>query len=441
MKRRLKLVCALLASVSVTGSALAQTTPSSDADLRIRQEALFDAMLETPDNLDLMFEHALTSIALKDYEAAISTLERILIFNPELARAKVELGAAYFRLGAYENARFYFDDVLQNDNPPQDVAVRVQAFLDEIDNRSQTSGFSATAAAGFVYNTNANLGSPSATANLLGTEVPLDPAFVESDDIGFRASLTGRHFYDLEKPNADIWLTDFSIFTLHYLDQTRGDIDSVTVRTGPRLALSDRNLGPRIRPFVEADFVSSGNDPLFTTLGIGAEYSDNIAEDVTLFVTAKSSWREYFETGFSGFDGHTHRLNVGASFNPDNNVTLNGLVFAETDQTSDDFNTNYEFGTRLSGTYRYDSGLDFSDRLWSVSGFVGATYRAFEEARPEDARSREDVDLRAGASHVFQLTGGWFVQADADLLIRESNIFTNFDLDSFGVALSVGRTF
>jgi hypothetical protein len=38
--------------------------------------------------------NALTSIRLQDHEAAMTTLERILIYSPNLLRVKVELGAS-----------------------------------------------------------------------------------------------------------------------------------------------------------------------------------------------------------------------------------------------------------------------------------------------------------------------------------------------------------
>ena len=128
----LALVAAPMLAVSAP-SADAQTTGAGD--LRAQQEALFQAMLQAPDDLEIMFDHALISIELLDYEAAISTLERMLIFNPGLNRAKVELGAAYFKLGAYENARFYFQDALTSGNLPPTVVMRVSRFLDEIEKR------------------------------------------------------------------------------------------------------------------------------------------------------------------------------------------------------------------------------------------------------------------------------------------------------------------
>ncbi len=430
----------LALALLVAGGASAQQAAVSDDDLRIRQEKLFEAMLAAPDNLDVMFEHALTSIALKDYEAAISTLERLLIFNPSLARAKVELGAAYFRLGAYENARYYFDDVLTNDNPPDDVRLRITAFMDEIGRRTQKTGAAGVATFGLTYSSNANLGPNDANVLLFGAPAVLDPDFVASDDIGARATLNGRHFIDLDQPNGDVWLTDVSIFALHYLDENRGDIDSVTMRTGPRLSLSDETFGPKVRPFIEGDIVVSGGQTLYTTIGIGAEYSDTINDEWNVFASAQSSWREYIDR--NDFDGSTHRVNLGATYSPDTSMGITGLVYVETDFAAADQNSNYEFGTRLSGTYRYDSGFAFSDRLWSLSGFVGGSYRRFQDPDPVTSAtfSREDFDLRTGVSHIFSLTGGWFVQADADFLLRDSNV-SNFDIDNIGVALSVGRSF
>jgi hypothetical protein len=418
----------------------ADAQSASPQDLTARQEVLFAAMLKEPDNLDIMFEHALTSIALKDYESAISTLERMLIFNPALARAKVELGAAYFRLGAYENARYYFEDVIANDDPPADVRLRITAFLDEIGKRTQKSGAAGVATFGLTYSSNANLGPPDGDILLGGRPAVLDPDFVESDDIGFRGTLNARHFIDLDQPDGDVWLTDASIFTLHYLDETRGDIDSVTLRTGPRLSLSNANFGPKIRPFVEGDIVASGGNTLYTTIGVGAEYSDTIDQEWNIFASAQSSWREYNRR--NDFDGSTHRISFGAVYSPETSMSFTGLVYAETDQTAANENTNYEFGTRVSGTYRYDSGFAFADRLWSVSGFVGGAYRRFDAADPVTTVTfdREDFDLRTGLSHVFSLTGGWFVQADADFLLRDSNA-SNFDINNLGVGLSVGRSF
>ena len=48
----------------------------------------------------LTFAYADVSAKLGDNEAAVSALERMLLFNPNLPRVQLELGALYFRMGS-----------------------------------------------------------------------------------------------------------------------------------------------------------------------------------------------------------------------------------------------------------------------------------------------------------------------------------------------------
>lgn len=433
-------IATILASlIAISAPVGAQST--AENGLRAQQEALFQAMLQAPDDLEIMFNHALTSIELQDYEAAISTLERMLIFNPALNRAKVELGAAYFKLGAYENARYYFEDALASGEAPPEVVGRVNRFLDEIQKRTAKTGFFGVATVGVTYSSNANLG-PNDSDILINSEVgQLADEFIASEDLGFRTAVYGSHFYDLDQPDGDLWQTDATFYSVHYLDETAGDIDTVQLRTGPRLSLDNENFGPKIRPFLELDGLRSNNRTLYATLGVGAEYTDTVNERVNIFASVRSAWREYFQ-GRNEFDGSTHKVAVGARYAVNKNLGVIGSLYAETDLTRDDSNTNYEVGARLSSSFNYDSGYDFTDRLWSLSGYMQVAYREYEDPLDEVTRNftRRDYDFRAGLSHVFHFREGWFAQADADFLLRDSNI-PNFDIDNIGVALSIGRSF
>jgi tetratricopeptide (TPR) repeat protein len=71
------------------------------AGLEAQKEALFQQMLRDPANLDVTFAYADVSARLGDYEAAVSALERMLLFNPNLPRVQLELGALYYRMGSY----------------------------------------------------------------------------------------------------------------------------------------------------------------------------------------------------------------------------------------------------------------------------------------------------------------------------------------------------
>ena len=124
-------------------SLASQTTILSDEKtaLRVEQQAVFEQMFDKPDDLDLMFRYAIVSIQLEDLEAAISTLERMLIYNREIPRAHMELGAAYYRLGSYKTASYYFDNVLAFTDVPPQVRSRAEEFKRAIDQRTQKSVF------------------------------------------------------------------------------------------------------------------------------------------------------------------------------------------------------------------------------------------------------------------------------------------------------------
>ena len=100
----LKLICAIVALAVVLAAPSATVAqPVSDADrarLEVHKEALFQQMLSNPANLDVTFAYADVSARLGDYEAAVSALDRMLLFNPNLPRVQLEIGALYFRMGS-----------------------------------------------------------------------------------------------------------------------------------------------------------------------------------------------------------------------------------------------------------------------------------------------------------------------------------------------------
>jgi len=57
------------------------------ADVEAHRQALLARMLQNPGDLDTAFEYAELSSQVGDYEAAISTLERMLIFAPNTPQA------------------------------------------------------------------------------------------------------------------------------------------------------------------------------------------------------------------------------------------------------------------------------------------------------------------------------------------------------------------
>lgn len=412
-------------------------TPADRAALRARQQDLFQRLIAEPDNLDLMFEYATVSIRLEDYEPAISTLERMLIYRQDLPRVRLELGVAYFNLGSYTVAEHYFRQVLDDPAAPEPVRQRVQRYLTEIAQRTRKHAYSVVLTVGPTYSTNATLGPVTDQVLLLGNLATLTQG-QEEDDFGIRSLVTATHAYDLQQPDDDYWKTDFSFFSLSYFDTDAGDVYFGRARTGPRLSLTPEQYGPKVRPYLEAQYLNASNRGLFAGFGAGAEYTDTLSPVYGVFADAGFRYRNYFRQEFSDEDVFNIYSLGGLAYSPNRDLVLRGTGIFEIDNADADFNSNVEFGLRVSGDYLYDPGIEWIDQKWLLSTFSEVRHRMFEANDPVIGADccRRDWDLRSGITHLFALKNGFGMQLDVEALMRDSNI-RNFDVNAISATVSL----
>lgn len=431
-----RLAAAAAIALGTAGSVSAQETDADRQALRARQDELFAQMFEAPDDIDLMFEYALTSIKLKDYEAAISTLDRILIYNPELTQARLELGASYYRIGSYPIAKLYFNQVLKAENATEKQKARAQAFINEIAKRTNPSSFSGVVGFSAIFSTNANSGPDTRDILFGGVITQLTGANVTAQtDVGAAVTLSLTHKYDLGLPSEDFWQTDFAGYFQRFASTNTGAADVVFLRTGPRLSLTDDRYGPKGRPFVEADHVRSANSPLYSTIGVGFEYSDTIDSQTSVNAEARLGWREYSHN--SAQDGLNLQASAGMTYFADDMTTLRGKTFLEWEGADDPGQRSTKIGVEGAVSWRYDSGFDFANRPWVATVSGRASYRFFDEpgfASP--TIKRKDKDFRIAVGNTAFIDNGLAISMKANYQIRDSNIF-NFDLDGLTVTAGV----
>ena len=148
MKWAVALAMAVLAmgtpAPGVAGDTAVAVKRLGPPDVEARREALLQQMIARPSDLDLAFEYAQLSSQVGDYEAAVSTLERMLIYAPNTARLQAELGILYYRLGAYEVAQSYFAQALANPNLPPEAAAQIRGYLQQLALSADPPAFSAT---------------------------------------------------------------------------------------------------------------------------------------------------------------------------------------------------------------------------------------------------------------------------------------------------------
>ena len=93
--------------------------PNTPDQIRRAYDKAFETMFQDPGNLEKTFSFAGLAIKAGDFEGAISSLERMLILDPNLPRVRYELGVLYFKLGSYDVAATYFEELLEDKNTPK----------------------------------------------------------------------------------------------------------------------------------------------------------------------------------------------------------------------------------------------------------------------------------------------------------------------------------
>jgi tetratricopeptide (TPR) repeat protein len=224
-------------------------------------------MLVKPNDLDTAFRYSQIEEKLGDYEAAIGALERMLFYNPDLPRVKLELGLLYFKLHSYEMARSYFDAAIASPATPQDVRDQVAKFIAAIDRGVSDNQFAFYAQIGLRGQTNANAGPDSQLVRALGQDAVLSSQFQRTSDFNVFGLATLHHFYDFNTQRGDGWETDVTAYYAKQFKVTRLDLGLFEIDTGPRLALW--NSGVSVHPYVIANDVALGGRQYFGTMGAG----------------------------------------------------------------------------------------------------------------------------------------------------------------------------
>lgn len=442
----LVLVPMFVSPASVQAAENSATDTQSPEVLAARQAALLQVMLASPDNLDAAFEYAMVSSLLGDYEAAIATLERMLIYAPGLPRVQLELGVLYFRLGSTETARFYFQETLNAPNVPPEVETRVQLYLATIRQQEDPTSFRAAVVTGVRYQTNANAAPGSRRVDLNGGTFLLDDTATGTADTN--AFLAGRlkASYDLGT-QGDLIETEFVFYGARYADIVRLDTALAELTLGPSFNLARFDLDDtRLGLYALAAGIRLNHANYNGALGVGARLVSEVTP--TVLVDTKVEWRRrwYNDTAefptVSSRKGSYLRLAATISRKVSPAVTMRALILADFEETKEAWTQSWEAGGGVGATVRFASPIEQLRQPWSLDLEAGFIYRAYEGPDPfvDPVEAQEDREgwVRTGLSVPFRKDLALGVTGE----FRRQ--FSNYDLATYSNAsalLSLTKTF
>ena len=394
--------------------AAAQTLMNEDkAALQAQKEQLFQQMFRDPANLDVTFAYADVSARLGDYEAAVSALERMLLFNPNLPRVQLEIGALYLKMGSYELARDYFDKALAA-NPPPEVKARVEQYLSEIEKSQSRHHLSGYVFFGGQYQSDANVaGSSQILTPVFPFPVLLNTPFTKQGSGSVFGSGSLLYSYDLETQNRDTFEITGVGYLSHYFNSavTRLDLSLLELTAGPRFNFPNGGpLGEKLaslKPYMIGDEVGLGWNQYFAAGGLGIVYDQIVWNDLALKTAFEFRHKDYTNAPdrplSTGLNGNDKLLTLSAAKPITDNTVLN-LEFDYLDQATElAFYTNTTYAVAGSYRIRYEDPTGFTPYSWESAPFVGRAWSYY--AAPDPCCNTSGNPLMPGIS--TQLTQRW----------------------------------
>jgi hypothetical protein len=434
---RLAVWCIVVAALSGPSTAQVFSGPER-AQLEAQKAQLFQQMLNNPASLDVTFAYAETSAKLGDNEAAVAALERMLLFNPNLAAVDLELGALYFRMGSFQIARTYFDKALAM-NPAPEIRARVEQYLNEIASRLTPHRFSGVASIGAQYQTDANVAPGTALINSPIGPVLLNNQFVKRGGFNVFATGTGLYTYDLGTQNGDTIEVGGTGFANHYPEFTHLDLDLMEMTAGPRFGFPQPVEGIKsssLKPYLIVNEVGLGLSQYFYTVGGGIEATALLPEDFSVKTAFEFRQKSFTNAPgrplSTGFNGNDKVVTLAVKKPLPANSEVN-FEFDYLDQaTRFPFYSNQAYA--LSGSYRirYDDPTGTLPSPWETAVYLGYVRSDYDSPDPccntsanpavVTLSNRQDRRWRFGLTQTFQVVPNIAIVAQLQRDIVSSNL-------------------
>ena len=427
-------------ALAVAGLAMGEASPSLAAggtsvavqrlgppEVEARRDALLKQMIARPSDLDLAFEYANLSAQAGDYEGAISTLERMLIYAPNTPRLQLELGILYYRLGAYEVARSYFEQALANPSVPPNVAAQIRLYLQQLALAADPPAFSATIFSAIRWESNANSGPGTQNVTLNGFDFTLDQNAVGHS--GWSALNIGTLHYGYELKQGDRIEFDALVYSTAYFDSKLKDIDLdfFEVTLGPSFNMKRWGWN-QTRAYVYAigNLAYLGYDEYFAAPGAGLRLL-TIGSRSVLDTRIETRYRDFQNSNDlptnSLYTGEQTRGGATYSYYMTPGFVLTGQAYVQREDAEVGFFSDWELA--LSGGFAWT----FNNPLWQArfpltwqvgGGWIG---RDYDDPDPtiNPNKAEEDRQWWGRTALVMPVAETWALVPQVEYRDQDSN--------------------
>jgi hypothetical protein len=267
---------------------------ASEAAERLRplepgEAVTYADVLQHPDDIDLNYRYAQSQVAAGELRGAASTLERILLLEPDLARVRLLYAVVLYRLDNLNEAEREFRTVSQL--PMADsLRVEVDYYLEQIALRRKTTRYTATLGGGMQWDSNRNAGPAGGDILFLDTPFELVEGKKQSDWSGVMlAGLRADH--DLGYDAGHKLMGGLQVYGQKQIDVTDLDLMALSGEFGGlyRAPWAD------VQPGVYASYMNLAGESYFSSVGMGARANHRFTKTLDVFARFRFDY-EWFES-------------------------------------------------------------------------------------------------------------------------------------------------
>lgn len=409
------------------------------AGAETRRQQLFQRMLADPSNLDIAFEYAALSEQVGDLEAAISTLERMLVFAPGLPRLQFELGVLYYRLGSWSTAKSYFTTVMEQPLVPDDVRNQIGAYMGQIASREAGSQSFGEVGIGVRYQTNANAGPDSPFVDIGGIEFELDPGALGAEDTNGYVTARFRNSIDLAG-QGDRFDIDVSAYGAIYREEDQLNTGVIDLSFGPNYNLAAIGID-NARLSLHGDFSAAilSGAPYIASVGVGADLITTLDARTRLTLSAEARHEEFYDSDLRPNSSDRSGQRYGAGARIDYILTPDVALFTLLETTRTIAAVDYLSGWKVgaSGGVIVSIGSPTGGREdWALTGSAGIERDMADANDPvisPDAEMKNTGYVSAGL--IVPVGESFTLNSNVTYSISDSN----YDLSNYdNTAVSVG---
>jgi len=393
------------------------------------------------------FKKAIAARNSGDLEDSIVIFQSILSQEPSLHRARLELAVAYYRATQFEEAERQAKKVLDDPKTPATVRLSITAFLAKIKaerQRYETVGstYRVGVSAGFLHDTNVNVGPSSDVVNIGAATLRLAAGSTPQSDNAITLSGTFNYSYQTGKTvnaggrtAAVLWQSQASVYTKQYQDLSEFNLDVVSLSTGlafvaPKAWRANVNL--------RLDNIELGSDALAFYTSLLPSVTWQLNNSTELSVNASLADRDYKQSNDEGRDSFYKSVGVvlGKKYMKGKVSLQGGVSFFDEEADDDRFSRD---GTRL-----------FVGANWKAwkngSLYANFSQRDSKHDAPEllfnEKRDEREQIFSVGFIHQFsnQYLNKWVLKGSFNNTENDSNVDI-FTYDREVTSITFSRTF